>query len=94
MNKGIINKIKKFSYNLRKTILDIALIAGHNSSHFGGALSSTEIVSTLYSHIMNFDPKNALWEDRDRFILSKGHACLVLYSALAEIGYIKKEELN
>ena len=94
MDKNIINKIKKFSYNIRKTILDTALIAGHNSSHFGGALSSTEIVSTLYSHIMNIDKNNALWEERDRFILSKGHACLVLYSALVEIGYINKEELK
>jgi transketolase len=94
MDKNSINKIKKFSYNLRKTILDTALIAGHSSSHFGGALSSTEIVSTLYSHIMSLDPKDALWEERDRFILSKGHACLVLYSALAEVGYIKKEDLK
>ena len=87
-------KIKKFSNNLRKTILQTALIAGHNSSHFGGALSSVEIVSTLYSSIMNLDKKDPLWQDRDRFILSKGHACLVLYSALKEIGYINKEDLE
>tara|TARA_Y100000741_G_scaffold364491_2_gene355681 strand:- start:2351 stop:3178 length:828 start_codon:yes stop_codon:yes gene_type:complete len=94
MDEKIITKIKKFSYNLRKNILDTALIAGHSSSHFGGALSSVDIVSTLYSHILKLDKNNPLWEDRDRFILSKGHACLVLYSALAEIGYFEKEELK
>ena len=94
MNDEIVSKINNFSKNLRKHILDTALIAGHSSSHFGGALSSVEIVSTLYSHIMNLDKKNPLWENRDRFILSKGHACLVLYSALVEIGYIKKDELD
>ena len=87
-------KIKKFSNNLRKTILQTALIAGHSSSHFGGALSSVEIVSTLYSSIMNLDKNDPLWQDRDRFILSKGHACLVLYSALKEVGYINKEDLE
>ncbi len=76
MDEKIITKIKKFSYNLRKNILDTALIAGHSSSHFGGALSSVDIVSTLYSHILKLDKNNPLWEDRDRFILSKGHACL------------------
>jgi transketolase len=91
---AIEKKIKKFSNNLRKTILETALLAGHSSSHFGGALSSVEIVSTLYSGIMNLDKNNPLWEDRDRFILSKGHACLVLYSALKEIGYVDKKELE
>ena len=71
-----IKKIKNFSKSIRKKILQMSYEAGASSSHFGGALSSVEIVSTLYSGIMNLDKNNPLWEDRDRFILSKGHACL------------------
>lgn len=88
-----INKIKNFSLALRKNILDMAFAAGASSAHLGGALSIVEIVSVLFSFKMklNQDPE---WLDRDRFILSKGHACLAYYAALCEIGYIKKEELK
>ena len=79
---------------MRKDILDMSLAAGAKSSHFGGALSIVEIVATIFSNIIRLDPTDPLWEDRDRFILSKGHACLAYYSALSEIGYIKKEELQ
>ena len=63
------------------------------SSHVGSALSIADILAVLYSNI-NVNPKNPLDPKRDRFILSKGHACLAYYSALSEIGYIKKEELH
>ncbi len=89
-----INKIKKFSLEIRKNILEMALSAGASSAHFGGALSIAEIVSTLFAHQMKIDKKNVNWEKRDRFILSKGHACLAYYAALCEIGYISKEELK
>ena len=87
-------KIKKFAINLRKNILDMALSAGANSSHFGGALSITDVVATLFSTQIKFNKENPLWEDRDRFILSKGHACLAYYSALSLIGYINKDTLK
>ena len=86
--------IKNFALNVRKNILEMAVTAGSSSAHFGGALSITEIVSTLFAYQMKIDKKNPNWEDRDRFILSKGHACLAYYSALCEIGYISKEELK
>ncbi len=89
-----INKIKIFALNIRKKILDMSLIAGADSSHFGGALSIVEIVSVLFSDIMRINKENPLWEDRDRFILSKGHACLAYYAALNEIGYISDDELK
>ena len=89
-----INKIKKFSLAMKKNILEMALSAGASSAHFGGALSIVDIVSTLFSYQMKIDKKNALWENRDRFILSKGHACLAYYAALCEIGYISKDELK
>jgi len=89
-----LESIKNFSYNLKKNILDMAFIAGASSSHFGGALSIAEIVSFLFSHQMKLDKKNPKWDLRDRFILSKGHACLAYYSALCEVGYISKEQLQ
>ena len=94
MDSNEVEKIKDFAFAVRKNILEMALSAGASSSHFGGALSITEIVSTLFAYKMKIDKKNPNWEDRDRFILSKGHACLAYYSALCEIGYISKKELQ
>jgi transketolase len=89
-----IKNIKKFSLEVKKNILEMALAAGASSAHFGGALSIVEIISILFAHQMKIDKKNVNWEKRDRFILSKGHACLAYYAALCEIGYISKEELK
>ena len=89
-----IKKIKNFALAVRKYILEMAVSAGASSAHFGGALSITEIISTLFAYQMKIDNKNPNWEDRDRFILSKGHACLAYYAALCEVGYISKEELK
>ena len=89
-----IKKIKKFSLEVKKNILEMALAAGASSAHFGGALSIVEIVSTLFAYQMKIDKKDSNWDKRDRFILSKGHACLAYYAALSEIGYISKDELK
>jgi len=89
-----IKKIESFALAVRKNILEMAVSAGAGSAHFGGALSITEIVSTLFAHQMKIDKKNPNWEDRDRFILSKGHACLAYYAALCEVGYISRQELK
>lgn len=89
-----IKKIKKLSFVLKKNILEMAYSAGANSSHFGGALSILDIIATLFSGFIKYDPKNPFWEERDRFILSKGHACLAYYSVLAEISFVKKEILK
>ncbi len=73
---------------------DIVRMLGEaKSGHPGGSLSAADIVTTLYFYEMNVDPKNPSWPDRDRFVLSKGHAAPVLYAALAEKGYFPKEEL-
>ena len=92
-SKKKIELIKSFSKEMRKNILSMAFAAGSSSSHFGGALSITEIVSFLFADQMKIDKSNPNWEKRDRFILSKGHACLAYYSALCEVGYISKDEL-
>ena len=89
-----IQNIKNFSIELKKNILEMAFSAGASSSHFGGALSIVEIVSTLFSYKMKLKKDDPNWEDRDRFILSKGHACLAYYAALCEIGFISKDELK
>jgi len=89
-----IKNIENFSINVKKHILEMAVSAGASSSHFGGALSIAEIVSTLFAYQMKIDKKNPNWEERDRFILSKGHACLAYYAALCEVGYISKDELK
>ena len=86
--------IEDFALNIRKNILEMALAAGASSSHFGGALSITEIVSVLFADQMKIKKDNPKHEIRDRFILSKGHACLAYYAALSEVGYISKEELK
>ena len=93
-NQNQVSKIKDLSIRIRENILTMSLSAGASSSHFGGSLSTVEILSTLYECVMKFDSTKPLWEDRDRFILSKGHACLGYYSVLCEKGYFKKEDLN
>ena len=89
-----LKKIKSFSIEVRKNILEMAFVAGASSSHFGGALSIVEIISLLYSHKMKINKSDPNWIDRDRFILSKGHACLAYYAALCEVGYITKDQLK
>src|SRR5882672_2788289 len=72
----------------------ITMITAAKSGHPGGSLSAVEIVATLFFDVMKHDPANPKWRDRDRFILSKGHACPVLYSVFAECGYTPKDKLN
>ena len=69
------------------------MLGAAGSGHPGGSLSPVEIVCALYFHILRHDPHNPLWPERDRFILSKGHAAPLLYAVLAECGYLPVEEL-
>ena len=90
-----ISIIKKFSNNLRIKILTMALNAGASSAHIGGALSIVDIISVLFSYKMKLNlKKNENYNERDRFILSKGHACLAYYAAMNEIGQISDEEIK
>lgn len=75
--------------NIRKNI--VKMIGEAGSGHPGGSLSLADIMSVLYFEVLNIDEKNPMWEDRDRLILSKGHAAPVLYAALAERGYFDQE---
>ncbi len=64
------------------------------SGHPGGSLSCADLHAALYFDVMNIDPQNPTWADRDRFVLSKGHACPTLYAVLAMKGYFDMEELD
>jgi transketolase len=85
---NLINKARE----IRKDIIEIAYKA-QGASHPAPALSCADILAALYFKIMKIDPANPRWEKRDRFILSKGHACPVLYATLAERGYFDKNLL-
>lgn len=84
--------LKEQAKEIRKDI--VTMIGQAKSGHPGGSLSAAEILTYLYFEEMNIDPKNPKWEDRDRFVLSKGHAAPVLYAALARKGYFPVEELS
>ena len=94
MTKPSEKKITIFAKDIRKKILDLSFYAGSSSSHFGGALSSADIVACLFGEIMNFDKKNFQDPSRDRFILSKGHGCMVYYAVLNIPGIISDEKLK
>ncbi|MCB6610289.1 transketolase [[Clostridium] symbiosum] len=84
-------KLKKTANEVRKGILTSVHAA--KSGHPGGSLSAADILTYLYFEEMNIDPSRPDWEGRDRFVLSKGHNAPGLYAALAERGYIPKEDL-
>ena len=65
----------------------VRMLAAAGSGHSGGSLSAVEIVTALYWHVLRIRPEEPAWPDRDRFVLSKGHAAPVLYAALAERGF-------
>jgi transketolase len=87
-----ITDLREKARKIRRDIVEIAYKA-QGPTHPGGALSSTDIITALYFKIMKIDPNNPRWEERDRLVLSKGHAYPVLYSALAERGYFDKSLL-
>ncbi len=84
-------ELSKIANEVRKGIVKSTHSA--KSGHPGGSLSAADIITYLYFEEMNVDPKNPKWEDRDRFVLSKGHVAPALYSVLAERGFFPKEDL-
>lgn len=80
------------AYNIRKNA--VTAVYSASSGHPGGSLSSADLMAVLYFDEMNVDPKNPKMEDRDRFVLSKGHCSPALYGTLAEAGFFDKEELK
>jgi transketolase len=91
MKLPTLEELKARARQIRRDIIQMTAEAG--SGHPGGSLSATEIITALYLALMRHDPKNPKWPDRDRLILSKGHASPLLYSALAEVGYFDRKLL-
>ncbi|MBW2983720.1 transketolase [Candidatus Woesearchaeota archaeon] len=88
----LIKGLKERAKQIRTDVLEMTTKAG--SGHPGGSLSAADIITTLYFHKLKHNPKKPNWPDRDRFILSKGHACPALYSALARTGYFDVKKLK
>ena len=83
---------EQLAWKIRRHGVEMTHLSG--GSHLGAILSVADIVATLYTDVMNYDPENPKWEGRDRFILSKGHAGASIYAALAENGFFEVEELK
>lgn len=92
MNSVSIKELEQIAIELRKSA--ITMIYEAQSGHPGGALSAADIITALYFKEMNINPNDPKWEDRDRFVLSKGHVCPILYAALGKLGYFPKEYLH
>lgn len=92
MNTNDIKKLESIARAIRLNI--IQMIGVGQKGHLGGSCSIADVVAALYFSKMRHDPGNPQWPDRDRFLLSKGHAALVQYAALAEAGYFPKDELK
>lgn len=85
-------KMERFAADIR--IQTILMFAHAGYGHIGGAMSIADVLAVLYGGVMSIDPKNPAWEERDRFVLSKGHSGPSLYAALALKGYFPLEELK
>lgn len=83
--------LKQNAVKIRHDIIKMLYLC--QSGHPGGSLSCVEILLALYYNVARVDPKNPGWEDRDRIVLSKGHACPALYAVLAGKGYFPEEDL-
>jgi transketolase len=86
-----VRKLQDRAGVLRRHVLRMVHAAG--SGHVGGSLSAAEMMAVLYFHVLRVDPSRPDWPERDRFVLSKGHACPILYAALAERGFFPVEEI-
>lgn len=87
-----VKELEKQCIELKKKVL--TMIYKAQSGHPGGSLSAADFVTALYFREMNLDPKNPKWEDRDRFVLSKGHVCPIQYASLATLGYFEESVLD
>ena len=87
-----VERLETQAVQIRQDI--ISMIHSAKAGHPGGSLSAVEMVTALYFHVMNIKPEEPQWADRDRFILSKGHSCPVLYASLARRGFFDSALLN
>src|SRR5512136_776058 len=88
---ALIEHLAAIANRLRRHVIRMTYAAG--TGHPGGSLSAADMMAALYFHELRIDPARPEWPDRDRFIMSKGHACPVWYAALAERGYFPVDDL-
>ena len=88
-----VKELELLSKHLRKEIFEISYNTGKKGVHIGPALSCADILAVLYGDVMNYNVKDPTWEERDRFILSKGHAYAAIYSIISLSGYCSHEYL-
>jgi len=88
--RELIQKLEVESRDVRRHIIKVC---GQHGGHMGGALSSADMITALYLHVLNVDPANPKWEERDNFILSRGHGGIGLYAALAKRGFFPIEQI-
>lgn len=87
-----LKELEEMAVKIRESIIEMLIAAG--SGHTAGPLGMADVFTAFYFHILNHDPKNPDWEDRDRLILSNGHICPVRYATMAHAGYFPVEELK
>ena len=87
-----VERLEEQAVQLRRDIVE--MIHAAKAGHPGGSLSAVDMITALYFHVMRIDPQNPRWEDRDRFVLSKGHASPALYAALARRGFFDPKHLT
>ena len=91
ITQDLIRRLNDQAYTIRRDVIELADHAGEG--HCAPALSITDILTALYCVRLNVDPKDPNWPDRDRFVLSKGHACLALYVTLYHAGFFDRDTL-
>lgn len=91
-SEALIAELADTAMELRRTVVDMVYCA--QSGHPGGSLSAADLIAALFFHHMRWDPANLTWLERDRFLLSKGHAAPILYAALAKRGCFPQEDLK
>lgn len=89
--KNSVEFIKEKALAMRRDCIEMGYAAGNQGAHFGPALSCIEVVAGIFFSAMNHNPQDPAMPERDRFVLSKGHACLAYYAALVESAYIPRE---
>ncbi|MDP3770220.1 MAG: transketolase [Candidatus Sungbacteria bacterium] len=92
LHEDKIKFLEEMAVQIRQDCIDMVVTAG--SGHIGGPLAMADIFTALYFHILQHDPKNPEWPERDRLVLSNGHICPVRYAAMARAGYFPVEELK
>jgi transketolase len=88
---GNVKKLKLLANTMRQDVIKMLVQAG--SGHTAGPLGMADVFTALYFNILKHDPKKPRWDERDRFILSNGHICPILYTVMAHAGYFPKKEL-